>query len=280
VTAKDSVRWCVDGREGARIPADDRGLAYGDGLFETIAVLDGAPRLLEHHLDRLTEGARRLAIPARRGELRTLLRQEAASLGCGVLKLLLSRGSGPRGYAPPAAPTPRLITGATPRGGEFAALSDEPIRVRTCHTPASINPALAGLKHLNRLDQVMARSEWNDPAVSEGLMYDADDNLVCATAANVFLLTESGRLVTPAVDRAGVAGVMRRAVLEVAGTLTLPVEVRAVGRAEVLRAREVMLSSSLLGLRCVGMLDGRALAPGALGRRLRSALARRFEAGR
>jgi 4-amino-4-deoxychorismate lyase len=268
-------QWWVDGIPAAPVPTDDRALNYGDGLFETMAVVAGQVRLLDYHLDRLLNGCRRLAIACDRASIERTLRARAEALGNGVLKLLLSRGSAARGYRAPPEVTPRCIISVTPREAGFAVLRDTPIRVRTCVTPVSINPALAGIKHLNRLEQVLARSEWQDESIAEGLMLDDAGRVVCATAANVFAVLE-GVLVTPSLQRAGVAGVMRRAVLESAQDLGLSVRIAELPFERLPDATELMLSSALTGLRSVDRLDENVLAQHKLADRLRARLAERL----
>ncbi len=193
-------------RRVATLDPADRGLAYGDGLFETALVHDGLVVWWPAHLARLAEGAARLRIPM--PDVAWLTSQLAAftsqSPARAVLKLILTRGAGGRGYAPPETvePTLALSLHAAP------AAHAPPLTLRWCDTRLSIQPALAGLKHLNRLEQVLARAEWRDPAIHEGLMLDADGLLGCATAANVFALRD-GRWLTPPVHRRGVAGVAR-----------------------------------------------------------------------
>jgi 4-amino-4-deoxychorismate lyase len=280
VTAAGSARWWVDGVASVGVPADDRGLAYGDGVFETMAVVGGHVRLGAFHLERLQHSCARLGIPLDETVVVREVRERAAALGHGVIKLILTRGSGPRGYASPRDARPRRMLTAIPREPAFAALSDVPIAVRVCATPISINPVLAGIKHLNRLDQVLARSEWDDRAVADGLMLDDQGNVVCATAANVFAVLEDDVLVTPAVDRAGVAGVMRRAVLGLAESCGFAVRVGALPLPELCRARGILLSSSLTGLRDVAVLGDEQVPVSACGDRLRMALARSFEVTR
>lgn len=267
------------------VPADDRGLAYGDGLFETMAVVFGRVRLLDHHLDRLCSDAARLSLPIDRPALESTVQQRARVLDHGVLKLLLTRGSGPRGYAIPPTVTPRLLFLETCQAAGFADTwcnaPQAPIAVRVCDTPLSVNPVLAGMKHLNRLPQVLARSEWTGGEVTEGLMRAAGEAIVCATSANVFAL-RGDSLVTPALEQAGVAGVMRRALLEVARDEGVAVAYEDL-TLDTLRHRAdaVMLSSSLTGVRQVGSIDGEALRLGSAdvdGRieRLRRALGQRI----
>ncbi|MEO0973086.1 MAG: aminodeoxychorismate lyase [Pseudomonadota bacterium] len=259
-----SVITYVDDERIDRLPADDRGLAYGDGLFETVAVAGGVPRLLSSHLDRLLAGAARLAIPVQRSVVERRLRHHARELGDGVIRYTLTRGSGPRGYAPPRAPTPRHLLQQSPREAGFAdawwSPTASPIAVRTCRTRLSVNPALGGLKHLNRLPQVLARGEWSDPHVAEGLMRADASTIVCATAANVFALVAE-RLYTPGLERAGVDGVMRRAIMELAPSVGLDVHVEEKTLAFLTdEANAVFLSSALTGVRLVWRIDDATIA--------------------
>ena len=198
------------------VPADgidpgDRGLAYGDGLFETLLVHQGKPVWWEAHARRLARGCETLRIDLPDpSHLRA--QAEAIAAGCerGVLKLILTRGSGERGYALPAAPQPLLAIG----------LSDAPppapregLVLRWCDTTLAIQPRLAGIKHLNRLEQVLARAEWSDPAIHEGLQCDTAGRVVGATSANLFVL-RAGRWLTPPVADCGIAGVCRGWLLE------------------------------------------------------------------
>ena len=203
-----SVRRLVNGVEGGAIAADDRGLFYGDGLFETMAVRNGRIRCFGLHMSRLGSGCARLGIPMLP---LSLLEEECLQvlegLGSGVVKLVLTRGTGPRGYRPPAEPTvTRIVIASAPRAVPG---HEDGIVVRVCDTRLALSPILAGIKHLNRLEQVLACAEWNDPAIAEGIMLAADDRVIGATAANLFVVRH-GRLYTPEIRDCGVAGVMRQ----------------------------------------------------------------------
>lgn len=235
-------------------PLDDRGPAYGDGLFETVLLRDGEPRLWAEHLARLTRGCRVLGIP-----LPTLAELERplgeAGEGLAVLKLILTRGSGGRGYLPPAEPEPRLRWQLLPFS-PAAERWEAGVRVRHCRLRLGLQPALAGLKHLNRLENVLARAEWSDADTAEGLLCDSEGCLVEATGMNLFWRRD-GRLETPRLDRCGVAGTLREALLA-----RLPIhEVDA--RPETLGSVEALwLGNSVQGLWPVIRLDdarGRAL---------------------
>lgn len=251
-------RRLVNGVEGGAIAADDRGLHYGDGLFETMAARDGRIRAFALHMARLEAGCARLGIPMPdRGLLEEECRQVLAGLGLGVVKLVVTRGPGPRGYRPPAEPrVTRLVMASAPR----AAAAPGGIVVRVCETRLGSNVQLAGIKHLNRLEQVLACAEWHDPGIDEGLMRAADDRVIGATTANLFLVRH-GRLYTPEIRDCGVAGVMRQQVLTAAKALDLGVEVGDVGLAELRAAQEIFLTNALTGIRPVIEVRGEGAWP-------------------
>ena len=255
------------------LPPTDRGLHYGDGLFETMAVEAGRIRLLERHMHRLAWGAERLAIPLpSQDALADNLHLAARALGEGILKLILTRGSGGRGYAPPAVAEPGLVLLRYPQA--LPALEPLPvgIRVRRCDLRLARQPRLAGIKHLNRLEYVLARAEWKDATLAEGLLWDCEGELIEATTSNVFLFHD-GKLFTPMLDQCGVAGVMRAEVMACAGRLGMAVEEARLRLEDLLAADEVFLSNSLHGIRSVRALHGEREWPlGEIARALHSAL--------
>lgn len=252
------MRIFVNGAADTNIDVQDRGLQYGDGLFETIAVANGRLRFLDWHLERLVGGARRLGFPALdldrvRAEL-----GEAANGATAIVKLLVTRGAGPRGYRPPLDAAPTRIVMAI--DGRPVAPASEGARLGWCRTRLGRNPALAGIKHTNRLEQVLARAEWDDERMDEGLMQDAEGHVIGATQANVFARI-GGRWVTPRLDGCGVAGIMRRAFREWLKGHGNPTEERDVAAAEIVAASALVLTSALIGAWPVRELAGRALAP-------------------
>jgi 4-amino-4-deoxychorismate lyase len=247
----------INGRKSTTIDCRDRGLQYGDGVFETMRVRRGQVRLLDYHLDRLYGGCRQLKIagPSQHA-LRRELARTAALRSEGVLKLIVTRGaSSRRGYRPTGAERCTRILALHPLPKAVVAEdATTPVRVRLCATPLGLNPCLAGLKTLNRLESVVARAEWSDARIWEGLMRDVDENIVCGTMSNLFLMRGSS-LMTPVLDRCGVAGVMRRWILEAAGELRLsPVE-RRIRWQDLCEADEVFMSNAVVGLRSVGSLQ-------------------------
>ncbi|QWP76046.1 aminodeoxychorismate lyase [Lysobacter sp. K5869] len=236
----------------AALPPFDRGQAYGDALFETLRAHRGELPWWDAHWARLSGGAQRLGLPTPDPRH---VREAAADLLAGrdaVLKLILSRGEGGRGYAPPARPEPVWTLSRHPLPPPARAGG---LRLRWCELRLSEQPALAGLKHCNRLEQVLARAEWDDPDIDEGLLRNAAGELVCATAANVFVLHgEQWR--TPPVDRCGVAGVCRQRLIELSGA-----RIAVLSADELQRADAIFLCNAVRGILPVARLDERQWAP-------------------
>lgn len=240
---RTSGTW-INGRAARRIDAGDRGLQYGDGVFETMRIRRRAVRLLDEHLRRLGDACERLAIAAPAPALlRRELERVAAPHEDGILKLILTRGVGKRGYRPTGREhcTRILTLHPAPPGGRLP-----PWRLRICRTRLGSNPVLAGLKTLNRLECVLARAEWSDARIAEGLMLDGEDNVVCGTMSNLFIIRGS-LLITPLLDRCGVAGVMRGWILQTAPRLGLTTVERRVRLADMMHAQEVFMSNAVTG---------------------------------
>ena len=203
----------VDGEISDRIPASDRGLNYGDGLFETLAVFGGTPRFWQGHVDKLSAGCEQLGLPV---TPQAVLLREVQTVSAGqpksVVKIMVTRGSSGMGYPAESAPRANRIVSSWPWPGDPGHLHEAGIDTRLCDLRLGIQPALAGLRHLNRLEQVMARMEWSDRNIHEGVLLDPEDNLVTAISSNIFIV-HSGRLLTPRLDRCGIRGVLRTAIL-------------------------------------------------------------------
>ena len=262
----------MNGVEGAGISADDRGLQYGDGLFETMGAAKGRVQRLDLHLARLAEGCHRLGMPTPpAAAIADDCARVLKGLGAAVVKLVVTRGPGPRGYPPPLEPTITRIVNSTASQVSEAEAS-RPLVVRVCETRLARNPRLAGIKHLNRLEQVLAGAELREQAVDEGLMRSTDDRLISGTAANVFLVRKD-RLLTPQISDCGVSGVMRDVVLRLAARLGLEVEIADYTLADVERADELFLTNAVRGIRPVGVVAGiKDFKSGPITPRLREAL--------
>jgi len=241
-----SIRW-VDGHPAHTLPVSDRGLAYGDGVFETIAVNAGEPVLLERHLQRLASGCSRLAIAVDHVLIRSELLAFAVHLGDGVMKLIVTRGDSQRGYAPAPQATPRRILQGNPASHYPVAHADQGVRLFPCATRLAEQPLLAGLKHLNRLEQVLARSEWQDSAFAEGLMCDTSGRIIEGVYSNLFLI-KNDVLITADLSRCGVAGVMRAELLAQAEAMGITTRVCDVAMLDLQQADEVFLCNSVYGV--------------------------------
>lgn len=202
-----TARIFIGETEVDSFPANDRGLAYGDGVFETMRVHAGTLPLWSRHRARLLDGARRLGLVLPPIEvIEAHIREAIAGIDSGVLKLLVTRGSGGRGYAPPAVPVSTWMLALHPLPS--IPKSATGLRLHWCQTRLAVHPLLAGIKHCNRLEQVLARTECEQAGRDEGLMQSTASDVVCATSANLLVL-HGERWVTPAVDECGIAGVCR-----------------------------------------------------------------------
>ena len=263
---------------GAGVSPLDRGLHYGDGLFETIACRGGRARFLSLHLERLAAGCQRLRIPfAGVDVLRREINEAVSGTEPALLKLIVTRGvARARGYglSGTEAPVRLLMRYGWPPDSSPAQV--EGVRVRIANLRLGENPALAGMKHLNRLEQVLARAEAPVEEAAELLLFSSSGRLVCGTMSNVFVV-HSGRVTTPRLDLCGVAGVMRKVVLREAGKAGIVTEEGDVSRVELDGATEVFLTNARIGIWPVCRIGDRPLAPGDVTRRLQALLAPMLE---
>lgn len=270
-TGATGVLTWVDGEPGATVPTDDRGLLYGDGLFETLVWRDGRLRFFDLHWQRLAQGCDALGLP--RPERAPLARELCAAAdaapGDALLRLTLTRGSSTqRGYAPPSRPQPRRVLARHPLEAPDAA--PRPFRVMLSPVVAGLAPALAGFKHLNRLENVMARAQLAGSGCDEALLLDAGGLLVGGTMSNLFALLD-GVLVTPGIVASGIRGVMRAVVLREAAALGVETREAALRPADLARATELFVTNVRLGVQPVAVVEpGRPVAaPGPVTRALR-----------
>jgi len=242
----------VDGEISERISAADRGLQYGDGLFETIAVIGGQPRFWQGHMDRLSSGCEHLGLPVTPQSvlLRELNTVSAGQKRC-VVKIIVTRGVSGRGYQTGNPAESNRIVSSHPWPQESGDPATLGIRARLCDLRLGIQPVLGGIKHLNRLEQVMARREWDDPSIYEGILLDHEDHVICGVSSNIFLVC-SGRLLTPRLDRCGIRGVMRGAIL---GAFRERCEQRRMMLDMLPEADEVFVCNSVRGVLPVTRID-------------------------
>jgi len=244
----------INGESKEHIEISDRGFQYGDGLFETIEVRDGQAVFLEHHLERLNSGCQRLYIPFPGAELLSFEAGELCRRLAGgrhsvraVLKVIVTRGSGGRGYRQPDVIQPSRVLSLHPYPDYPEIYREQGIAARFCATRLGLNPTLAGIKHLNRLEQVMARAEWNDPVIQEGLMLDVNDHVIEGTMTNLFYI-KNNSLYTAVLAQSGVAGIMRGIIMTISADHGLSVIEHAFTKDELLSADEVFVCNSIIGI--------------------------------
>lgn len=274
----------INGHPTEQLSALDRGFQYGDGLFETLRVVNGQPQHWSRHMARLASGCERLGIATPDLEC---LRTEAESLcrtfvdgndiqGCGVLKITVTRGSGGRGYAFTGSLEPTRVVSISPAPIFPASHASQGVKLRLCKMHLGHNPRLAGIKHLNRLEQVLARAEWDDPDIAEGVLLDHQNHVIEGTMSNLFCVqTREGAqptLLTPELSRCGVRGVTRDRILEIAAQLDIPSRETDLSLTDLRQASEVFISNSLIGIWPVRELMEHVYPVGPISHRLREAL--------
>lgn len=261
----------INGKHGDSVSVLDRGFQYGDGIFETLPVANGEPLLWDAHMRRFFRGAERLGleVPAE-----ALLRREAAQVCAGglrgVLKIVLTRGISGRGYAPAVDAVPTRTVGLLPWPDYPARHRTDGVSVQFCHTLITRHNILAGLKHLNRLEQILGRMELKDDA-AEGLMQDETGHVIEGTMTNLFIVSR-GTLLTPDLTHSGVAGIMRELVLERVPALSLDCRIAGLKREHILNADEIFLTNSLIGVWPVRRIEAREYPVGPTTRRIQEAV--------
>lgn len=263
----------INGVATAQLDARDRGLHYGDGVFTTLRVRDGEAALWSQHAARLTSGCRHLSIALPHlQQLQAEAQRVCAGTARGVLKIIITRGVGGRGYTPPRDSAPTRIVALYPWPDFPEKNWSEGVAVRVSTRRLARNPALAGIKHLNRLEQVLARAEWDDPAIAEGLMLDEDSHVIEATAANLFIVRD-GDVLTPVLQQCGVAGVMRAEIIMLARSIGLRMIEGVLSLDDVCHAGELFLTNSVVGVWPVRELDNIKKPVGPITRRIAALLA-------
>jgi branched-chain amino acid aminotransferase/4-amino-4-deoxychorismate lyase len=247
------------------VPADDRGLLLGDGLFETLLAEGGRLVDLEAHLARMIRGCAVLGLePPAAAAAGALAREALAAAGLtqgrAAVRITLTAGSG-RGLDRPDRAT-RLLAGASP-----APAPSGPARLAIVGIRRNPSSPSSRLKTLSYLDNVLARREARGQGAEEALMLNTEGQLACAAAANLFWITE-GRLFTPALDCGVLDGIVRGQTIEKARALGVEIADVAAGPGALETAEALFLTSSLAGILPVASLDGRGFGPHALVDRL------------
>lgn len=261
----------VNGRPDDSVDARDRGLAYGDGVFRTLRTQDGQPLWWRDHYARLAADCAALMLSC---PDEGVLHDEVCHVampGAGVVKIVLTRGAGARGYAPPPDQAATRIVFPAPLPAHAQIDAPDAIVARWCTLRLARQPRLAGIKHLNRLENVLARAEWTDPAILEGLLCDDLGAVIGGVMSNL-LIARNGELHTPDLAECGVAGVTRARLLRAAPRRGIPIHIERLLPADILAADEVMICNSVIGVRRVARLDNTTWMPAGWAALLNSAL--------
>ncbi len=264
----------INGKDQTDIHVADRGLSYGDGLFETLLVKHQKPLYWQRHMQRLHRGCEQLQIP--RPDWEDLSAQALRLCQTvperAVLKIIYTRGSGGRGYRLPTLTQPTCIMALHPAPNYPESYRQTGVKVKICATRLAKQPLLAGLKHLNRLEQVLARAEWQEDEFNEGLMLDYDGYVIEGIMTNVFLIKD-GRLNTPTIDNCGVAGIMRDLIIECAGQASIEIKTKAITLNELFAANELFVCNSIIGIWPIHQIEDKIFAVGPITRHLQQAIA-------
>ena len=268
----------INGIASEYVSVTDRGLHYGDGVFETIACVGNSAVFIQQHLNRMENGARKLNIPFPDRQLflddiNCLLRGSNSN---SIIKLILTRGRGKRGYRYEKTQIPTRICMLSAWPDYVAHWREHGITTRFCQTQVSVNPQLAGIKSLNRLDSVLASSELG-PAFNEGFLSDIDGNVIEGSMSNIFIVLNDV-LVTPDLTRCGVNGIMREQIIDIAQNSSIKVETRNITRDELLESREIFISNSVIGVCVVKQLEKQSYNTDTMTRTINKILDKRIEA--
>jgi 4-amino-4-deoxychorismate lyase len=250
-----AIKNLINGKFVDELAAHDRGLHYGDGLFETITVENMQLLCWDEHLKRLERGCIKLniAVPDK-----NLLKNEVSELinteSQGVIKIIISRGQGGRGYKILENIAPTRIISLYPWSYQYDQNSSSGVKTRICKYRYAKNPLLAGIKHLNRLEQILARSEWNDDSIAEGIVMDSENYIIEGTMSNIFCIIGK-TLYTPDLSACGIEGIVRGKIIELASNLKFNVEIKKMPLGFLMNAEEIFMCNSIIGVWPVNIID-------------------------
>ena len=245
----------INGKVFDQIEVFDRALHYGDGVFETIAIQDGKVLCFDEHLNRLEKGCKKIKIPV---QDKTIIKNEILSLtentDRAVVKIIITRGQGGRGYKIPDNIESTRIISLFPWPDYSSELSIFGIKTKLCNYRYSNNPVLAGIKHLNRLEQILARAEWGDKKIIEGIVMNSDNYIIEGTMSNIFCILEK-TLYTPDLSLCGIEGIVREKIINLADKLKFKIEIKKITLDFLLNAEEIFMCNSLIGIWPINSID-------------------------
>ena len=286
-----NLHYLINGNFNATISPFDRGFAYGDGVFRTIKMVAGLPEHWPQHYQKLVAdcAAINIVCPSAdllMSDLQQLFLLDAKDIensveeispkeNSAVAKIIITRGEGNRGYTPPAITAPMRVVTKSPMPQYDEKRFSDGVHLTVCETRLAAQPKLAGIKHLNRLENVLARMEWHDihiaSEIADGIMLDMQGNVIECTAANIFARF-SNTLITPSLASCGIAGITRQRIINIAHTLSLKVVEQSFDLKKLLTADEVIICNSLYGAWQIKSIQDIALKTNGLAASIRAAL--------
>jgi 4-amino-4-deoxychorismate lyase len=265
-------QYLINGQESSGLSALDRGLSYGDGVFRTVLVKESVPQHWDLQYQKLAEDCQVLNISCPSEDV---LLQDIRTLFDGkldgVAKIIVTRGESARGYAYPADIRANRVVIKSQSPAYLATNQTHGVNLHLCQLRLGLQPKLAGVKHLNRLENVLARTEWNDVNIADGLLLDLNENVIECTMSNIF--ARFGKdLITPSLEKSGVAGTARELIIRNVAQFNLTVKVESMSLDKLMQADEVIICNSLLGAWQVVNLNGKQWAKQKLDAQLREML--------
>lgn len=253
----------INGQQGDSIHVMDRSFMYGDGVFRTMRMREGHINAWHAQYQKLASDCQALDIlcPAR-STLEQEIKLLAQDTSDCVVKIVVSRGEGGRGYGVTDSVSPNRVVLTAPYPAYPTQFWHEGVRLHVCEMRMCHQPRLAGIKHLNRLENVLARMEWNDPEIADGVMSDVDGWVIEGTMANLFM-RHGKTLATPDLSACGVAGLQRDRILALAPQCGLTAEIGQYTLQTLLTADEVFLCNSVIGVWPVRQIGAKTIALGA-----------------
>ncbi len=264
--------YLVNGSFDQAISPLDRGFAYGDGVFRTMVMRNSLPDNWPQHYQKLVADCAVIGIVCPSAELlMSDLQQLFAIDEIAVAKIVITRGEGARGYAPPAITTPTRAVIKSPMPQYSMNHLVNGVNLHVCNIQMAHQPKLAGIKHLNRLENIMARMEWHEDNIFDGILLDQQDSVIECTMSNIFARFNH-TLITPDLRFCGVAGITRQRIIGLAAMLKLNIEVKKISLDALLQADEILICNSLYGAFQVSKIGDATLPQHGLAKTIRSAL--------
>ncbi|WP_300175275.1 aminodeoxychorismate lyase [uncultured Aliivibrio sp.] len=247
--------YWVNGVESETLPINDRSSQYGDGFFTTMKVDNGKIQLWSLHLERLISSAYCLGIRAPNWQhLENQVYAIAKKVVHGGIKILVSRGTGGRGYSPEGCENTQVIVSDFDYPAHYEQWQEKGIELGVSTIKLGLSsPALAGMKHLNRLEQILIKKDISKTSYFDAVVLDLNNKVIETSIGNIFWI-KGGRIFTPKLSFSGVEGVMKKHILQLAKEFQLELEEVSVELSELENADEVFITNALFEVVPVNMI--------------------------